>query len=185
MKITVINNSSGIVPCVDSSNCLPGTTRVMLNRSREEVAIQMDHAVTNEVIVIAELDAQELDPIICQMKHPADPAGGVNTCAGVGYDLKEMDGTTDANVQPQMYLGVFDDAACTIPAVHGTLNTAAKGTIDSGAGTNLLKCTPDATGEMSVTLTDTTDETVHIKAWPVGTNYVIDCSDIDSVTFSA
>lgn len=187
MKITVINNRASTgekVPCVDGTSVAPGATHVMLGRSKEDVIYQMDHADGNTVIVIAQLEGDDREPIVCDMKNPSDPAGGATTCAACGFDLEDTAGTA-ANVAPQMYLGAFDDAACTTPAANATLDTAAAGTIDAGAASNLLTVTPSATGEVSVTLTDAEDETVYLKAWPVGTDYIIDCSETDSVEFTA
>jgi len=187
MKITVINKrAAGEMPvsCVDSTQCKPGETRVMLGRNEFDFATQMGVAINNEIIVRGQFEAVDYQPVKCVMKKPADPAGGANTVAAEGYDLKEIDGSTDANVAPQMYMGVYSDVACTVPSATGTLATAAKGTIDSGSGTNLIKCTPDATGEFSVTLTDTVDETVYLKAWPVAGDYLIDSSDSHSNTFT-
>jgi len=187
MKITVINNrASGgaAVPCVDGTEVAAGSTHEMLGRDKVEVTYQMAHADGNDVIVLAEIEGGDRAPIVCQMKTPVDPAGGATTCAACGFDLLTEAGAA-ANVAPNMYLGVFDDAACTTPAVNATLDTAATGTIVSGAGTNLLVVTPDATGEVSVTTTDAEDEVLYLKAWPVGTSYIIDCSSIDSIEFTA
>lgn len=187
MKITVINQrpAGGMpVTCVDSTQCKPGETHVMLGRNEYDFATQMLQALNNEIIVRGQFEAADYPPVKCVMKKPADPAGGVDTVAGEGYDLKEIDGTTDANVAPQMYVGVYSDAACLTASTTGSLATPTKGTIDSGSGTSLIKCTPDATGEFACTLTNTADTTVYLKAWPVGGDYLIDSSDSHSNTFT-
>ncbi len=187
MKITVINNrNSGgqPVPCVDSTSCAAGTTHEMPNRSAEEVQLMMGHASGNDVIVLSELEAIDREPVVCVMKTPVAPGSGVGTNAANGFDLETQAGGA-GNVAPQMYFGVFDDAACTTPAVNATLDTAATGTIDAGAASNLLTVTPSAAGVLSVTLTDAEDEEVYLKAWPVGTSYTVDCSDSHAVEFIA
>lgn len=186
MKITVINNrpSGGVaVPCVDSTQCKPGETHVMAGRDLNEIPGQMTFADGNDVLVFCELEGKDRSPLICDMKNPVDPAGGAVTCAACGFDLEDQGGAA-ANADPQMYLGAFDDAACTIPSVDGTLDTAATGTIDEGAGTNLLKVTSDAAGEVSVTLTVTAPATVYLKGWPVGSEYTVDSSETDEIIFT-
>jgi len=187
MQITVINNrpTGGLkVPCVDSTSCAPGETHVMANRDVNEVSMQMAYAEENVVLVLCQIEGNDRAPIVCEMKHPADPAGGTGTLAACGFDL-ETEAAVAANVAPSMYFGAFDDEECTIPAVTATLDTAATGAIDAGAGTNLLTVTPDAAGELSVTLTDSADEIVYMKGWPVGTDYIVDSSQIDEVEFTA
>jgi len=186
MQITVINNRPSTGDKIwlpNGTSVAPGATAVLTGRSRDEAIMLLAYNTPPTVKVLLALDANDRSPLICDMKNPADPAGGANTLAGVGFDLETESGAA-ANVAPQMWMGVFDDAACTIPAVHGTLNTASAGTINSGAGTNLLKVTPSATGEFACTLTDTTDEKVYLKAWQVGTSYIIDAGDTDDVTFT-
>jgi hypothetical protein len=148
-----------------------------------EVALQKYHEDGNNVIVLCQIEGNDRAPIVCDMKNPADPVADTFTCAGCGFDLETEAGAA-ANVDPQMYMGAFDDEACTIPSVDGTLDTAAAGTIDDGEGTNLLKVTPSATGEFSVTLTVTGAGTIYMKAWPVGTDYIVDSSETDEVTFT-
>ena len=161
----------------------PGEQKEMSGRSADE-AIASIALQAADVAVLVELEGSDRAAIVCDMKDPGDVSGGGTTLAACGFDLETQAGAA-ANVAPQMYLGVFDDATCQTPAENATLDTAATGTIDAGAGTNLLTVTPAATGEVSVTLTDAEDETVYLKAWAVGTDYIVDSSDIDDVTFSA
>lgn len=184
MKITIINNTTATqVVAADQTTVDPGETHVMLGRSVDEAIFQMNIADGNDVMVLVEIEGNDRAPIIAAMKAPADPAGGTFTLAAEGFDLETEAGAA-ANVAPQMYLGVFDDAELTIPSVDGTLDTAATGTIDDGAGTNLLKVTPAATGEVSVTLTATGAGVFYLKAWPVGTGYIVDASDVHVTTFT-
>ena len=186
MQITVINNRAAggaSVPCVDSTQCDPGQSRVMPGRTARDVALQMYHADGNDVLVLCQIEGEDRAPVVCDMKNPADPAGGTFNVAGCGFDLNTEAGAA-ANVNPPMYMGAFDDEDCTIPSVDGTLDTAAVGTIDEGAGTNLLEVTPDAAGEFSVTLTVTGAGTIYLKAWPMGTEYIIDSSETDEITFT-
>jgi hypothetical protein len=186
MEITVINNrpAGGTqVYAVDDTTFNPGQTHVMTGRSLTDVAWQMASADGHNVMVLCKIEGADRAPIICDMKNPADPAGGVVLVNGAGFDLKTQAGAA-AGVAPQMYMGVFDDAACTIPSVKGSLSTATAGTIDSGTGTHLVKVTPSGTGEVSLRLTVTGVGTYYMKAWPVGTSYVVDASETDSVTFT-
>lgn len=185
MEITVINRrptGGNNVYCVDQTQVAPGSQHTMTGRAKDDVIFQKA-VQDDQVTVLAKIEGSDRAPIICDMKNPADPAGGVNTLAGVGFDLETEAGAA-ANVAPQMYMGVFDDAACQIPAVHGNLSTPTTGTINSGSGTNLIKCTPSAAGVFACSVNDTTDEKVYLKAWIVGTDYVIDSSDTDDVTFT-
>ena len=185
MKITVINNrpaNGEKVPCVDSTSVAPGETHEMLGRTIEEVPIQMAFSDGNLVIVLAELDASDRAPAVNVMKNPADPGSGVVELAGCGFDILTQTGIA-ANIDPQMYIGAFDDAACTIPSVDAVMDTITTGTIDSGDGTNLLKVTPDSAGEVALKLTVTAPAVVYLKAWPVGSDYIVDSASLDTVTF--
>lgn len=186
MKVTVINKQATGEPSlylIDGTQLASGAQHEMLARSKEDLLFQIGLQDDN-VAVLAEIEGSDRAPIVNTMKTPADPGSGVATCAACGFDLlTEVGGA--AGVAPQMYMGVFSDALCQTPSTTGTLDTAATGTIDDGDGTNLIKCTPDATGEFSVTLTDTADETVYLKAWIVGIGYIVDSSSIDEVTFTA
>lgn len=188
MKITVINKrATGGMPvtCVDSTQCKPGETHEMLGRSQNDYIAQMGLSSGNEIIVRAELDAMDYPPFVNVMKTPADPAGGVYDLAGCGFDLKELDLATDANKQPQMWMGIYSDAACTVPSITAHLDTATKGTINSGSGTSLIKVTPDATGEFACTCSDTAARVLYLKAWPVASDYEIDSSRKHTLTLTA
>lgn len=184
MKITVINKrpSGGEkVYCVDQTTVEPGEQHEMTGRSKEDVIFQMA-VQDDDVSVVAELEGDDRSPLVNQMKSPADPAGGTFTLAAEGFDILDEAGAAFSTTM-QMYLGVFDDADCQTPSADGTLDTAATGTIDEGAGTNLLKVTPDA-GVVSVTLTGTGAGEFWLKAWPVDTDYVVDSSDTHKTTFT-
>jgi len=188
MKITVINKrvasefGADHVMCVDGTTVNPGEQHEMLGRSRTELIFQMN-VQDDDVSVLGELEGDDRSPLINQMKTPADPAADTFTLAGEGFDiLDEVGAAFDTDLQ--MYLGVFDDADCQTPSEDGTLDTAATGTIDAGAGTNLLKVTPDA-GVVSVTLTATGAGEFWLKAWPVETDYIVDASDSHKTTFTA
>jgi len=183
MQITIVNNSTQPVPGPGATTVPAGDTLTLANRTQAEYASLVTSFVSDLVQVHATLEAADLPPINCVMKDPGDPAGGVDTIAGVGFDLKTQDGN-DAGDDPQMYLGVFSDAECTTPSTTGTLDTATTGTIDEGAGTNVIKVTPDSTGEFACSLSDTADETVYLKAWAVGTGRAMDTSGVDDVTFT-
>lgn len=185
MKVTVINKraSSGLaVQCFDGVQVAPGQSHVMNGVDKATYLYQLgiqDH----DVAVIGELDGSDRSPLICTMNTVANPGAGSDTSAGEGFAIL-TEAAAAANVAPPMYMGVFDDAACQIPSVHATLNTASAGTIVSGAGTNLLRVTPSATGTFACTVTNHTDEKVYLKAWPADSSYIIDSSSIMDVTMS-
>lgn len=184
MKITVTNNQAAgtaPVPCIDSTSVLPGASHEMTGRSRDDLVMQMAQSNGDTVIVRAELEANDRSPLLCVMKTPSDPGSGVGTLAACGFDLLD-EAAAAASVTPPMYMGVFQDADCTVPATTATLDTAATGTIDDGGGTYLLEVTP-AAGVLSVTLTDSADEVVYLKAWPMDSSYAIDTSTTHTATF--
>jgi hypothetical protein len=185
MEITVINSrptGGAQVYAIDGTTVDPGQTHIMPGRSVDDVAWQMAAASGNDVIVLCKIEGNDRAPIVCNMKDPANPGSGVVLLNGVGFDLLTEAGGA-ANVAPQMYMGVFDDAACLTPSVDGVLSNAATGTIDAGTGTNLVKITPSAAGVASLRVTVTGPRVVYLKAWPVGTSYIVDSSDTDIVTF--
>jgi len=153
----------------------------MLGRSTTELIFQKNSQDAN-VAVLGELEGDDRSPLICDMKAPADPAADTFELAGEGFDLLDQAGDAfDTDIQ--MYLGVFDDADCQTPSVDGKLGTAVTGTIDAGANTNLVKVTP-AAGVVSLKLTATGPGVFYLKAWPVGTEYVVDSSDSHTTTFT-
>lgn len=185
MKITITNKRAtggDAVQAMDGTQVAPGAQHTINGATPADLVFQMGVA-DADVSVVGQMDAVDRAIIICDMKDVADPGSGVGSVAGEGFDLKDQAGAA-AGVAPQMYMGVFDDADCKVPAANATLDTAGTGTIDSGAGTNLLKVTPDSAGEFDCTLTDAEDETVYLKAWPVGTDYVVDASDSSTTVFS-
>ncbi len=184
MKITVINNSSNPVPCPDYVNCAAGATRVLTGRSSAEYSAMVAGNSSTSVLIIGQLEDADLSPIVCNLKDPGDPAADQDYQTGMGFDLV-MPQTGAANVAPNMYFGVFDNAACTIPAVNATLGTAVTGTIVSGAGTNLLVVTPSAAGVVSCRVDDAEDETVYFRAWPVSYARPVDCSEVVDITFTS
>jgi hypothetical protein len=180
MKIIVINNGTGQIPLPDSTTLAAGASKTLTSRTFSEAQLLNSYASDN-VFIRTELEAIDRSPLVATAKADASPT--IDTHAGCGTQLKDEAGN-DMSVQPQMYVGAFDDAVCATLAANATLDTAAAGTIDSGAGTNLLKVTPSATGEISLTLSDTTDEVVYVKCWPVGTDYTIDSSQKQTITFT-
>jgi len=186
MKITIVNKrASGgeNAYALDGVQVEPGSQHEMTGRDTADVIFEIANVQDDDVAVLSELEGMDRSPIVCDMKAPADPAADTFVLAGEGFDLEDEAGAA-VTTSPQMYLGVFDDAACQTPSVDGTLDTAATGTIDAGAGTNLLKITP-ASGVVSVTLTATGAGEFWLKAWPVGGDYIVDSSDVHKTTFTA
>lgn len=163
MQITIINKSSLAVPAPGAQTVAAGATRVMAGRTVGEFQETVALIASAQVQVLGTIEPEDYPPVKCVMKTPASPAGGVNTLAGNGFDIV-LPWTGAAKIAPTMYFGVYQDAACTVPATTATLATAATGTIVSGSGTNMLVVTPSADGIFSCTLTDTVDETVYLKA---------------------
>jgi hypothetical protein len=187
MQITVFNNrptGGEKVSCVDGTTVSPGSSHTMVGRSKAEYTYQMTASLSDDnVKVLASLEASDRAPLVVAMNDIADPAADATTSAGEGFALQSEAGAA-ANAAPAMYLGAFDDADCTVPAVNATLDTASSGTIVSGAGTNQLKVTPTAAGAFACTLTDAEVEVVYLKAWPADASYVVDSSDTTSAEFT-
>lgn len=185
MKITVINNSDSVVPCPGVRSVAAGSSITLTGRSWTEYMDLLSNYGSDEVIVYGEVEAIDRPPIVLEMKTPADAAAGVDTVAAEGFQLRDLSGNAAPISTMEFYLGVFDDSGFTTLATNATLDTAAAGTIVSGGGTHLLVVTPSATGEVSVTLTDTVDETVYLRAWPKGTDWPVQATGSHSNTFTA
>jgi hypothetical protein len=183
MKITIVNRSSSQVQGAGMVSVAAGGTLVQTGRTQAEYAQLVANA-DSDVQIHGELEAADYSPIKAVMKTPADPGSGVATIVGVGFDLKSLDGVA-VSVQPKFWIGVFADAAGETLITTADFDTATAGTFDSGENTNLAKVTPSATGEFACSLTDTADETVYIRVWPVSEQRFIDTSGYDTVTFSA
>lgn len=183
MKLTIVNNSLVPIAAAGHVTVPAGESIEQEGRTQAEYASLVSRYASDDVQIHAELEAADFQPVYCNMKTPADPAGGVDSLAAVGFDIETYDGNAAA-ITDQMYFAVFSDAACTTLSTTATLDTAATGTIDSGAGTACLLVTPDG-GELSVTVSDTEDEAVYLKAWAVGTGRAMDTSDVHTVTFTA
>jgi hypothetical protein len=114
----------------------------------------------------------------------APDVGGGGTTVTVGFKLVNV-GFGPVDAQKLVELGAYDDAYASVPAATAVLGTATKGTIVLGDGTAALKVLTDANGEFECTLTDTADETVYIAAAVTAGGPALDCTEIDSVVFSA
>ncbi len=121
--------------------------------------------------------------IVVKMDDAPDVTGG-GTTTSVGFQLRDA-ASRNLALQTVLEFGVFDDAVLATPAAAATLDTAAQGTIVGGAGTAALKVQTDANGRFSCTLTDAADETVWLGCSPSFGSPIVDCKDIDAVTFSA
>ncbi len=183
MQIKCVNNSTSMVPMPGDVPVVAGATKTVTARTRAEAEAFQQAYSASDVIIELTLETAELEPLVCTMKTPADPGSGVGTLAVCGFDLEDLEGNAFA-IQSPMFLAVFDDAALTVPSVNGTLDTAAAGTIDSGAGTNSLEVTPDSSGIISITLTQSDDIQCWIKAWQMpSVARPIDCSSVHAPTF--
>jgi hypothetical protein len=181
MQITIVNRSTSPVPGPGVTSVPAGGELTLAGRTAAELASLVASYVSDLVQVHMTLEDADLPPLKAIQKTPADPGSGVGTIAAVGFDIEDVYGNAFSTVMG-MYLGVFQDADCTIPATDATLDTAATGTIVAGAGTNLLEITP-AGGVVSVTLTDAVDEVVYVKAWVVDSARAVETSSQYTATF--
>jgi len=185
MKITIVNNGSVPVAAPGEVSVAVGGSIELASRTIAEYMQMVEQYSSDDVIVSNELESADLPPLHCVMKSPADPAADAATVLACGFDILDMYGSAFSTTI-KMYLGIFDDAACTVPSTTATLGTAATGTINSGTGTNAINVSP-AAGVVSVTATISVaaDQTVYLKAWADPTNLrPMDTSDIDSVDFT-
>jgi len=184
MKITCVNRSANPVPMPGAVSCAAGTTKALTGRTVDEAAQMQELYASSTVQIVCELEDDDYPPIVAVAKTPADPAADATDLAAVGFDIKDLYGNA-YSTDMAMYFGVFDDEDCLIPSEDATLDTAATGTIDAGAGTNRLTVTPDA-GELSVTVSipAAADQVVYLKAWVVGGRRMVDTSDQHAATFS-
>ena len=136
--------------------------------------------------ISVETAVQELRNVL--MDDNADVGAG-GTTGSVGFQVTDFAGDPLAE-KVILELGVYDEAVgdATKPgaaAGTATLGTAASGLILDGAGTAAIVVETDATGRFDCTLTDAVDETVILACSPARGSCVIDCRQLDSVTFSA
>jgi hypothetical protein len=185
MQITIVNNSSDPVAAPGSVTVPAGESLTQADRTVAEYQGLIERYGSDLVTVTATLETADLPPLACVMKAPADPSIDAVDVLACGFDMEDLYGNAFVTTD-KMYLGIFDDAACTVPSVDGTLDTAATGTIDAGGGTNVIEVTPDG-GVLSVTASIplAADQTVYLKAWAHADNpRPMDTSGIDSVDFT-
>lgn len=185
MQITIVNNSSDPIPAPGAVTVPAGGTLTLEHRTVDEYQALIDRYVADDVQVHVELETDDLPPLQCVMKNPADPAADATTVAGVGFDVKDLYGNAFSSTA-KMYLGAFDDAACTIPSTTATLGTATTGTVVSGEDTNVLEVTPaGGVFACSLDIPLAADQVVYLKAWAHGSNNrTQDTHGTDTVTFS-
>lgn len=122
-------------------------------------------------------------PFYPEMNDAADVGGG-GTTQTVGFQMKDSAGS-DVAGQKMMEFAVFDDVGLSVPSAAATLGTVADGTIIAGEGSAALKVQTDANGLFQCTLTNPADTTVYVACSPTFGSPALDCTRIDSVTFSA
>lgn len=185
MKITIVNNSSSPVPAPGEVSVPAGGSLVLSDRTLEEYQSAVERFAADNVEVCCELEVGDLPPLQCVMKNPADPAADATTLAGVGFDMLDLYGAAFSTTD-KMYLGVFDDAACTIPSTTATLGTATTGTIESGENTNVVEVSPaGGVFACSVDIPSAAAQVVYLKAWAHADNArAMDTHGTDTVTFS-
>lgn len=185
MQITIVNNSSEPVAAPGAVTVDAGDSLTLSGRTVSEYQGLIERYVADDVQVHVALESFDLPPLACTMKDPGDPGASVTTMAGVGFDIEDLYGAAFSTTD-KMYLGVFDDADCTTPSADATLDTATTGTIESGAGTNVIKVTPaGGVFACSVDIPGAANQVVYLKAWAEsGTTRAMGTNGTDSVTFS-
>ena len=125
---------------------------------------------------------QALDETInVAMDDTPDVTGGGIT-GNVGCQLRNVKGDK-LEIEAVLEFGVFDEEEVTTPAANATLNTASKGAILSGGGGNALKVKTDATGKFTCVLTNASDEQVFVGSSPSFGSPLLDCREVDAITF--
>lgn len=119
-----------------------------------------------------------------QMKDAPDISGGGTVSAGAGFQLVD---SINQPVKDEVTLefAVFDDQYGATLAANATLATPTKGSIRTGSGTAALVVTTDANGEFECSVTNLADETVYLLCKEGFRSIGLDCSDIDSITYSS
>jgi hypothetical protein len=111
--------------------------------------------------------------------------GGGGTTVACGFQLVDGAGR---NIERAVRVGfgVYSDANAVTASPNATLATATAGTILSGSGTAELQVLTSATGKFTCTLTDASDETVHLACSQASKGGIpVECSAREATTFSA
>lgn len=111
----------------------------------------------------------------------SDVTGG-GTTATVGFQLKNVKGDK-LKEEAIVEFAVFDDGELATPAVNATLDTASKGTILDGGGSAALKVKTNNKGKFTCVLTNFIDEQVFVGSSPSFGTSLLDCREIDAITF--
>ena len=117
-----------------------------------------------------------------EMIDAEDVTGG-GTTQTVGFQVTDFAGTPIAG-EYVLEMGAFDDLWCGTPSAVGTLDSATKGTIIADAGTSTIKLRTDANGAFECELTGVTGVDLFLACSASFRSSVLDCRQIDSVTFS-
>lgn len=127
---------------------------------------------------------QALDEFVNIAIDGSADVGGGGTTANVGFQLKNVKGE-NLKLEAVLEFAVFDDEEMSIPAVNATLDTATKGTIIAGGASAALKVKTDENGKFTCTLTNAVDEQVFVGSSPSFGSPILDCRELDAITFSA
>jgi hypothetical protein len=184
MQITIVNNSLSDVAAPGEVTVAAGGTVTQTGRTIAEYQALVTGYAGSTVQVHGQLENGDLPPLALTMKTPADPAADATTLAACGFDILDVYGSAFSTTE-NMYLAAFDNATCTTKSTTATLDTAATGTIVSGAATNTLLITPVG-GVVSVTLTiaAAADQIVYLKAWPATFTRPMGSNGVHTATFS-
>jgi len=181
MKLRVTNNGSD--PHFIETRYFSieaGATVVISNAVANDIIALKDEA---DVVLEIEYEAGDLKVYTVEWVATPDATGGATTSA---IELRIVDQYgIPIDDAVELVLGAFDDAYCATVAANATLNTATKGTIQSGAASNALYIVTDADGHFACTLTDAADETVYLAGGSASGKGLIDCLDVGDVTYSA
>jgi len=115
------------------------------------------------------------------------PDVAIGSPAEVGFQLRDIRGNAVAS-SVYLELGVYDNQYDATPAATAVLsdglNTAIAGTVIAGGNGPLLEVMTDATGLFKCALNNAVAGQVFIRAKAGVSSPVLDCREIDSVTFS-
>jgi hypothetical protein len=198
MKV-IITNYGPMPICVPGLTSVdPGATKTFIGKNVQEGQFAIDTVDVSKAVVRVETEISDRYPTKAVMAHPANPAAGAVTIAGVGATVQWSNDPIAGMVYPQVITGpvsevqdigfaVFTDIACTIPATTATLTSATTGSIVSGAGTWCVRAKTSSGGVFacSVNIPVAAAVTLYLKAFQLPTSTrVIDSSEVDDLVFT-
>ncbi len=181
MKLRVTNNGSD--PHFIETRYFSigvGATVVINNAVANDIIALKDES---DIVLEIEYEAGDLKVYTVEWVATPDATGGATTSAIELRIVDQFGVPIDDAIE--LVLGAFDDAYCATVAANATMDTATKGTVQSGAASNALYILTDGNGEFACTLTDATDEQVYLAGGGATGKGIIDGLDVGDVTYSA